>query len=261
MWGSPASLARDVRDAGNAQIMMISGIHKNYFLPALIMSLFAIENNASCAQKGEISMEKLRGKMVTEQIESRGVTDQRVLSAMRKVERHVFVPDQYRSEAYADHPLPIGHGQTISQPYIVALMTELCELQGDEKVLEIGTGSGYQAAVLALTAKEVYSIEIVEFLGKKAREKLSGAGYDNVFVKIGDGYLGWPEKAPFDVIILTASPPQIPQLLIDQLKEGGILIAPEGEYIQQLVRLEKRNGIIHRRNITYVRFVPMIRGR
>lgn len=205
-------------------------------------------------------MERLRELMVKNQIEARGVTDERVLNAMRKVERHKFIPGHNLSSAYDDHPLPIGHGQTISQPYIVALMTELCELDGTEKILEIGTGSGYQAAVLALLAKEVYSIEIVESLGKSARQKLAELGYRNVEIRIGDGYAGWPEKAPFDVIMLTASPPKIPQSLIDQLSEGGILVAPEGEFSQELVTIKKSNGKISRKTITYVRFVPMVHG-
>ena len=215
---------------------------------------------AACRGEGDTSMEKLRELMVKNQIEARGVSDERVLSAMRKVERHRFVPGQHIASTYEDHPLPIGHGQTISQPYIVALMTELCELSGNEKVLEIGTGSGYQAAVLSLLAKEIYSIEIVEPLGKSARQKLTELGYNNVEVRIGDGYQGWPEKAPFNVIILTASPPKIPQSLIDQLADGGILVAPEGDYAQELVKITKKNGKITKRTITYVRFVPMIRG-
>ncbi len=205
-------------------------------------------------------MERLRELMVKNQIEARGVTDERVLNAMRKVERHKFVPGHDASSAYEDHPLPIGHGQTISQPYIVALMTELCELDGTEKILEIGTGSGYQAAVLSLLGREVYSIEIVESLGKSARQKLAELGYHNVEIRIGDGYAGWPEKAPFDVIMLTASPPRIPQSLIDQLAEGGVLVAPEGEFSQELVKIKKTNGVVSRKTITYVRFVPMVRG-
>jgi len=205
-------------------------------------------------------MEQLRELMVKNQIEARGVSDARVLSAMRSVERHKFVPGQHLSSAYEDHPLPIGHGQTISQPYIVALMTELCELKGDEKVLEIGTGSGYQAAVLSLLAREVYSMEIVEPLAISAAKKLAEMGYKNVQVRVGDGYKGLPEKAPFDIIMLTASPPKIPQALIDQLGEGGKLVAPEGEYSQELVKLTKHNGKISKRTVTYVRFVPMIHG-
>ncbi len=215
---------------------------------------------AACRSEGDMSMEKLRDLMVKSQIESRGVSDKRVLNAMRTVERHRFIPGQHISSAYEDHPLPIGHGQTISQPYIVALMTELCELDGNEKVLEIGTGSGYQAAILSLLAKEVYSIEIVQPLGKSARQKLAELGYKNVQIRIGDGYLGWPEESPFDVIILTASPPKIPQTLIDQLAEGGILVAPEGDFSQELIKITRKNGKITRRTVTYVRFVPMIHG-
>ena len=215
----------------------------------------------SCGRgEGETSMERLRERMVKTQIEDRGVRDEGVLRAMRKVERHLFVPGHHVSSAYEDHPLPIGHGQTISQPYIVALMTELCELDGDEKVLEIGTGSGYQAAILSLLAKEVFSIEIVEALGKSARMKLGELGYANVQVRIGDGYKGWPEEAPFDAIMLTAAPPAIPQALIDQLAEGGVLVAPVGEYAQEMVKLTRRDGKITKKTVTYVRFVPMIHG-
>ena len=214
----------------------------------------------SCGIKGETSMEQLRDLMVRNQIEARGVSDERVLAAMRRVERHRFVPGQQVASAYEDHPLPIGHGQTISQPYIVALLTELCDLDGSEKVLEIGTGSGYQAAILSLLAKSVYSIEIVEPLGKNARRTLAELGFRNVEVRIGDGYAGWPEEAPFDVIILTAAPPKIPAALLGQLADGGILVAPEGEYAQELVIITKLGGRLTRRTVTYVRFVPMIHG-
>ncbi len=206
-------------------------------------------------------MDRLRDRMVKYQIEARGITDEKVLEAMRKVERHKFIPGHQTASAYEDHPLPIGHGQTISQPYIVALMTELLDLDGTEKVLEVGTGSGYQAAILAHLAKEVYTIEIVETLGKSSRNKLKELGYDNVEVRIGDGYRGWPEEAPFDVIILTAAPPEIPETLIEQLADGGILVAPEGDYMQELVKIEKNNGSVTRKNITFVRFVPMIHGK
>ncbi len=215
---------------------------------------------ASCTGEGVTSMERLRELMVKNQIEARGVTDQKVLDAMRKVERHKFVPGQQAGSAYEDHPLPIGHGQTISQPYIVALMTELCGLNGTQRVLEIGTGSGYQAAILSLLAKEVYSIEIVKSLGLSARQKLKELGYNNVEILIGDGYNGWPEKAPFDVIMLTASPPQIPTTLIDQLADGGVLVAPEGDFAQELVKITKRNGKISKKTVSYVRFVPMVHG-
>jgi protein-L-isoaspartate(D-aspartate) O-methyltransferase len=203
-------------------------------------------------------MERLRIQMVKNQIEARGIKDERVLSAMRKVERHRFVPGTHVPSAYEDHPLPIGHGQTISQPYIVALMTELCELDGSEKVLEIGTGSGYQAAVLSLLAREVFSIEIVEAHAKSSRARLAEHNYKNVTVVYGDGYLGLPEHAPFDVIILTASPPEIPVSLIDQLAENGILVSPEGDFMQELLQIRKSHGQIIRKSITYVRFVPMV---
>jgi len=213
-----------------------------------------------CTVRGDSDLEKLRELMVKRQIESRGVNDERVLKAMREVERHKFIPNQHITAAYEDHPLPIGYGQTISQPYIVALMTELCRLNGTEKVLEIGTGSGYQAAVLSLLAKEVYTIEIVEPLGKLAKKRMKEMGYHNVHVRIGDGYKGWPEHAPFDVIIITAAPSEIPQTLFEQLKEGGIMVAPVGDFHQELITIEKVNGQMVKRVITYVRFVPMIHG-
>lgn len=206
-------------------------------------------------------MDKLRESMVKRQIEARGISNRNVLNALRSVKRHNFVSQNQANEAYEDHPLPIGHGQTISQPYIVALMTELCELDGTEKVLEIGTGSGYQAAVLSLCAKEVYSIEIIESLGNLAKHRLEEYGYNNVEIKIGDGYRGWPDKAPFDAIMLTASPPEIPQTLIDQLADGGVLVAPEGDFMQELIRIRKTKGKITKDSITYVRFVPMVHGR
>jgi len=214
----------------------------------------------SCIKKGDADMARLRESMVKRQIEARGVTDERVLSAMRTVPRDRFVPGHYLSMAYEDHPLPIGHGQTISQPYIVALMSELCDLNGTEKVLEIGTGSGYQAAVLSFLAKDVYSIELVDALGAAAKNRLSKMGYDNVHLRIGDGYKGWPEEAPFDVVILTAAPPEIPDELINQLKDGGVLVAPVGEELQELVKIRKTGSKITRETITYVRFVPMVRG-
>lgn len=199
----------------------------------------------------------MREKMVETQIKARGVKDPRVLSALRKVERHRFVPEEFLNSAYSDQPLPIGEGQTISQPYIVALMTELLELKGDEKVLEIGTGSGYQAAILAELAKEVYSIEIIESLASVAKNRLSGLGYQNIKVKAGDGYLGWPEAAPFDAIIVTAAPDHIPKSLIEQLKEGGRMVVPVGTYAQELKKIVKRSGKIETTDVIPVVFVPM----
>jgi protein-L-isoaspartate(D-aspartate) O-methyltransferase len=197
---------------------------------------------------------------VKNQIENRGISDRRVIDAMRKVERHRFIPGSRSEDAYGDHPVPIGHGQTISQPYIVALMTELCELSGNEKVLEIGTGSGYQAAILSLLAAKVYSIELVEPLGKSADQKLKSMNY-KVEVIIGDGYKGIPEQSPFDVIILTAAPQKIPEELLNQLADGGILIAPEGDYIQELVKIKKSGKNFTRENVAAVRFVPMVPGK
>jgi protein-L-isoaspartate(D-aspartate) O-methyltransferase len=199
-----------------------------------------------------------RLQMVQQQIQRRGVQDPRVIAAMQKVERHLFVPITYRHQSYEDHPLPIGHGQTISQPFIVALMTELLALDGTEKVLEIGTGSGYQAAILGELAKEVYTIEIVEELAKESRERLQSMGYENIQVRWGDGYKGWAEHAPYDAIIVTAAPKKIPQPLIDQLKEGGHLVIPVGHFYQELKLVVKQKGRLIKKNIVAVRFVPMV---
>ena len=196
--------------------------------------------------------------MIENQILARGVTDKRVLDAIRKTPRHEFVPQRLKSKAYDDRPLPIGYDQTISQPYIVALMTDLLELEGDEKVLEIGTGSGYQAAILSKLADKCYSIEIVEELAKSARVKLKKQGCDNVVVKHGDGYKGWVEHAPYDRIIITAAPPEIPEKLIDQLKIGGIMVVPVGNIAQQLMKITKTESGLKRKSITPVRFVPMV---
>ena len=191
------------------------------------------------------------------QIRARGIENARVLAALGEVPRHLFVAEEVRASAYEDHPLPIGHEQTISQPYIVALMTDLLQLDGHEKVLEIGTGSGYQAAVLGELADQVYTIEIVAPLAEEARARLADLGYENVHVRAGDGYRGWPEQAPFDAIILTAAPPSVPQPLIDQLAIGGILAAPVGDLHQELVVLEKTANGLERREVIPVRFVPM----
>jgi protein-L-isoaspartate(D-aspartate) O-methyltransferase len=199
----------------------------------------------------------MREKMVETQIKARGVKDPRILSALLKVERHRFVPEEYLHSAYTDQPLPIGEGQTISQPYIVALMTELLELKGEEKVLEIGTGSGYQAAILAELAKEVYSIEIIETLASMAKNKLIELGYENIKVKAGDGYLGWPEVSPFDAIIITCAPDHIPKPLIEQLKEGGRMVVPVGTYAQELKKIVKQSGKIVTMDVIPVVFVPM----
>jgi protein-L-isoaspartate(D-aspartate) O-methyltransferase len=196
--------------------------------------------------------------MVDETIANRGVKDARVIAAMRKVQRHRLVPPELRPRAYEDNPLPIGFEQTISQPYIVAAMTEAAQLEPGEKVLEIGTGSGYQAAVLAELGVEVYSIEIVEPLAKRTHELLARLGYNQLHLRIGDGYKGWPEAAPFDAIIVTAAPEKVPQPLIDQLAVGGRLVIPVGESGDQELRVisRKKDGTTSE-TLMNVRFVPM----
>ena len=199
-----------------------------------------------------------REAMVREQIASRGVHDARVLDALHSVPRYEFVPEALRNMAYADRPLPIGHGQTISQPYIVAFMTAQLAPKAADRVLEIGTGSGYQAAVLAKLVAEVFSVEIVEPLAQRASADLHRLGFENVKVKSGDGFQGWPEHAPFDAIIVTCAPDQVPEPLVQQLKDGGRMIIPVGERLSQdLYLLEKRAGKIGRRAVLPVRFVPM----
>jgi len=199
-----------------------------------------------------------RQKMVDEQLKPRGIHDERVLAAMAKVPREEFVPQNMRAQSYADSALPIGHDQTISQPFIVAYMTEQLRLQPTDRVLEIGTGSGYQAAILAELAKDVYTIEIIESLAKDASAGLARLGYKNAHVKVGDGYQGWPEVAPFDAIIVTCAPGKVPQPLTQQLKDGGRMIIPVGTGLdQQLFLLEKKNGELAQRAILPVRFVEM----
>jgi protein-L-isoaspartate(D-aspartate) O-methyltransferase len=202
-----------------------------------------------------------REKMVTQQVISRGVTDQPTLKAMRKVPRHLFVPEEYKSEAYDDNPLPIGYGQTISQPYIVAYMTEVAKPDPSKTALEIGTGSGYQAAILAEIIKSVFSIEIVPELAKESEKRLKMLGYRNITVKHGDGYKGWKEFSPFNIIIVTAAAEEIPQPLIDQLAENGRLVIPVGPpmAVQELILLVKKNGKIEKSRLTFVRFVPFKR--
>ncbi|MDP3981910.1 MAG: protein-L-isoaspartate(D-aspartate) O-methyltransferase [Chlamydiota bacterium] len=196
--------------------------------------------------------------MVENQIVSRGVTHPDVLKAMRQVPRHQFVPQPLENLAYTDQPLPIGEGQTISQPYIVALMSETIRPEKTDRILEIGTGSGYQAAVLAEVVQNVYSIEIIPALAKEAQDRLHELGYQNVYTKCADGYLGWPEYAPFDAIVVTAAPPKIPQPLVEQLSEGGRMIIPVADsYPQRLLLVEKKNGQIQEKEILPVMFVPM----
>jgi protein-L-isoaspartate(D-aspartate) O-methyltransferase len=203
--------------------------------------------------------EALRALMVSQQIRERGIENGAVLEAMRQVPRHRFVPPALASQAYDDTPLPIGHDQTISQPYIVAYMSDILRVSRDHTVLEIGTGSGYQAAILGELAREVYTIEIVGALAERAGAVLEELGYENVHVRYGDGYLGWPEHAPFDRILLTAAPSEVPQPLIDQLAEGGRLVAPVGGWAQEIVILTKENGRITEERTIPVRFVPLTR--
>lgn len=223
----------------------------------IILMIFI--TTGSCVSQPDYNEQ--RERMVENQIAERGITDTRVIRAMKEVERHLFVPEIVRSRAYSDNPLPIGEGQTISQPYIVALMTEYLKLKPDMKVLEIGTGSGYQAAILAEIVSEVYTIEIVESLGTRAKKLLDSLGYDNIQVRIGNGYEGWEEHAPYDAIIVTCAPNNIPEPLKEQLAEGGRMIIPVGgRNIQNLVLNRKKKGRIRQQSVLPVRFVPMIDG-
>jgi len=231
---------------------------------AMAARLLAVALSWALVSCGEDVYKAQRERMVREDIGARDIRRADVLKAMRETPRHLFVPAAVRAMAYADHPLPIGYGQTISQPYIVALMTEMLDPQKTHKVLEIGTGSGYQAAVLAPLVRHVYTMEIVPELAREAAERLKSLGYANVTVKHGDGYLGWPEQAPFDRILLTAAPPEVPKPLVDQLRPGGKLVAPVGGSVwdQELITLEKgADGKLHRRAGIPVRFVPMVRGK
>jgi protein-L-isoaspartate(D-aspartate) O-methyltransferase len=217
-----------------------------------IMAIEAQENNFRAE----------REEMVYWQLVKRNIKNEQVLDAFLKVKRHLFVPERYAAMAYEDRPLPIGHNQTISQPYIVAYMVETADIQPEERVLEIGTGSGYQAAILGEIAKEVYTIEIIEELGRRARRLLHELGYDNVHVKIGDGYEGWPEHAPFDAILVTAAIAEVPEPLIEQLAEDGRMLIPVGDpkRLQYLELLRKRKGKIRRERLVPVRFVPFTRN-
>lgn len=204
-----------------------------------------------------------RARMVRDDIAARGIRDEAVLRAMRLTPRHLFTPERYRDQAYQDHPLPIGYGQTISQPYIVAYMSERLGVRPGDRVLEIGTGSGYQAAILSQLVGEVYTIEIVPELARSSAETLRRLGYKNVTVREGDGYRGWPEKAPFDRIMLTACPPELPKTLVEQLKPGGRLIGPVGRTVlsQNIVVVDKdEKGETTVRTVLPVRFVPMVKG-
>ena len=210
---------------------------------------------------GQAEFEPLRERMVRRQLRDRDIHNKEVLQAMGDVPRHLFVPEQYHSRAYEDRPLPIGEGQTISQPYMVAYMTQVIRPEPGDKVLEIGTGSGYQAAILAELVQEVYSIEIVESLGSQASDRLKSLGYTNVRIRVGDGYHGWPEEAPFDAIVVTAGAEEIPLPLIDQLADGGRLVIPVGPHsgVRELLLLTKKEGKVRTESLMSVRFVPFTR--
>jgi protein-L-isoaspartate(D-aspartate) O-methyltransferase len=235
---------------------------RKYFTIFLMLAIPAA--SASCQNQtdsveNENEWKSKAETMIEEQLIARGIKDEKVLESIKNVPRHKFVPENMRPHAYSDGPLPIGYDQTISQPYIVALMTSELDLSGDETVLEIGTGSGYQAAVLAEIADSVYSIEIVEELAERAADLLSELGYENVVTKHGDGYKGWKEHAPFDRIILTAAPEKIPGQLIEQLKPGGIMVLPVGKNQQVLKKITKTmDNTLEQETITGVRFVPMV---
>ncbi len=234
---------------------------KTVFLWSFVLFLW-VSLITGCSQEQNMSQNsedyaELREEMIQRQIVARGVKDSKVIDAMRQVPRHRFVPQRQIKYAYQDEPRPIGEGQTISQPYIVAFMTEQLQLESGDRVLEIGTGSGYQSAVLANLVDSVFTIEIIPELGERAGELLSELQYDNVVVKIGDGYQGWEEKSPFDAIIVTAAPPTIPPPLLEQLKVGGRMIIPVGEYYQELVVVNKTETGLEMKDVLPVRFVPM----
>ncbi len=222
--------------------------------------ILAVLAASGCGQKPApvVDLASERQRMVQEQLMPRGIHEERVLAAMKKVPREEFVPQETRAAGYTDQPLPIGYGQTISQPFVVAFMTEQLQLKRDDRVLEIGTGSGYQAAILAELVADVYTIEIIEPLAKNAEATLKRLGYKNVHMKAGDGYKGWPDRAPFDAVIVTCAPDHVPLPLVDQMKEGGRMIIPVGGTgEQELYLLEKKSGRLEKRAVLPVRFVPM----
>jgi protein-L-isoaspartate(D-aspartate) O-methyltransferase len=216
------------------------------------------EQRGSADRRSDADRSGERDRMVDTQIRARGVADGRVLAALARVPRHYFVPPEYQSRAYDDTPLPIGFDQTISQPYIVGYMTEVLETKPTDRVLEIGTGSGYQAAVLGALVRDVYSIEIVEPLATRAREAMAALGYTNVHVRHGNGYLGWPEAAPFDKVIVTAAPPEVPTALVDQLVPGGMMVVPVGRGEQTMTIVRKTPEGVSTTETIPVRFVPMV---
>jgi protein-L-isoaspartate(D-aspartate) O-methyltransferase len=227
-------------------------------LVALARAGEPVEGGGAADSAEEPNYAERRRQMVEQQLKSRDITDARVLRAMQKVPRHLFVPEGMRPFAYADTALPIGEGQTISQPYIVALMTQLAKPSVNSRALDVGTGSGYQAAVLGELCKQVYGIEIVESLAASSKKRLKQLGYQNIEVRHGDGYRGWKEHAPFDLIVLAAAPDHVPKPLTEQLAVGGRLVLPVGRYFQSLDVIEKqRDGSLKRWTVTFVRFVPM----
>ncbi|MBN2481131.1 MAG: protein-L-isoaspartate(D-aspartate) O-methyltransferase [Bacteroidales bacterium] len=252
----PACLVRDQLQILGRDIL--TTFMMNFHPMIFMVGLLFVSSCKGHSQDADIFKTR-REQMVRQQIEARGIRDERVLDAMRKVERHLFMPSELASRAYGDFPLPIGYDQTISQPYIVAFMTEALDLEPADKVLEVGTGSGYQAAILAEICDTVYTIEIVPELAARAESLLKVLHYDNVLVRTGDGYQGWPEHSPFDAIIVTCSPTHVPEPLVAQLAEGGKMIIPVGEqFNQSLVLMEKRKGRLSQTSVLAVRFVPMV---
>lgn len=264
----PAAPTAASAGQGSDLIRTVSALHSTPKVWLILLAFLALacaplpsqapSSSSVPAESDSEAQRQAREQMIREQIEDRGVRDKRVLTAMRRVPRHLYVPREMEPYAYADQPLPIGYGQTISQPYIVAFMTEALELKPQDRVLEIGTGSGYQAAVLAELVREVFSIEIVEALGKESTARLKRLGYSNIQARIGDGYRGWPEAAPFDAIIVTAAPDHIPPALVDQLREGGRMVLPVGRLFQDLLRVRRTAKGIKQETLLPVRFVPMV---
>ncbi|MBD3401441.1 protein-L-isoaspartate(D-aspartate) O-methyltransferase [candidate division GN15 bacterium] len=231
--------------------------HLKHICRLVVLALLTLTSTNPVSAQDDSAFVDARERMITTQLIPRGIDNDRVLDAFRAVPRHLFVDSSLRAYAYRDYPLPIEADQTISQPYIVALMTQLVDPQPTDTVLEIGTGSGYQAAILAELCAHVFTIEIVDTLAAISTKRLEQLGYENVTVRHGDGYAGWPEQAPFDAIVVTAAPARIPQPLLDQLAEGGQLVIPVGTAYQELRLVTKRDGKIHEERITAVRFVPM----
>ncbi|MDP6019461.1 MAG: protein-L-isoaspartate(D-aspartate) O-methyltransferase [Candidatus Latescibacteria bacterium] len=228
--------------------------HVAAFLVAWLIALCALP---VCSTENDDVYTTRRNLMIRSQLTARDISDSLVLQAMAEIPRHEFVPPSLKDMAYQDRALPIGEDQTISQPYIVAFMTQALDLEPGDKVLEIGTGSGYQAAVLSRLVEHVFTIEIIPSLGDSASQLLQRQGYDNITVRIGDGYVGWPSEAPFDAIMVTAAPDHVPQALVDQLAENGHLVLPVGDRYQELIRLTKRDGKVRTESLLPVRFVPM----